>query len=135
MDEWTSTVRGAIGLVVFLGFLGIVVVIFFITQRGANSQFESLEASANYESYDKYDGVIIDKAMAKNIARANYTRIPIKLGNSAEDLDMNDTKESLLNIAAFFKAHPPDTQYEITCSRYSSGSNAGNIYGMLITVK
>jgi hypothetical protein len=152
MQDWSMIVRIAVGLVIFIAFLAILVTIFFITQNAGNRHFDSMDSLGNFEFYEQYHGVTVDLAMAKNISRAHFSRIPITLTDSIRpvnvtiELDMEDASASLERIRNFYRmapatlpaGSPPDTptvlpagvrSFLITCERNPNG----DIIRMVIT--
>lgn len=86
MNEWTSLIKQAVGVLLLLLLLGVIVVVVFVSNYYGTKQTESFAEKVSYNDYSKYDGLVVDKPAARNILRSNKDRLPVYIGNNTTSI-------------------------------------------------
>jgi len=133
MNEYPILIRLAVSVICCVLLVSFVLVITYQTYSAANAQMEEFVGMSEWSSLDGYNGKIVSRAVARNIARSEYERVPVILGSTGV-VDVSNPWSSIgrvpddrivahVRINDFFNAVgvTASTTYTITLHRNSVG--------------
>jgi len=99
--EWQILIKKAVVAITVVLVVSIVSLLVVMSLNPARSHMNTLGGGASFETFYSYHGRVVDRAIGRNIARANRGRLPVYLGNNVHPVS-ESPGDAHNEINAFF---------------------------------